>query len=109
MFRSVAFLVTTEQVTWCKHAAFGSPQPGSIAIADIRKVEKIDGGFKLRAAGKVEAAFTGFTGGGLDLVGPGVSLAAAEVAGAAAAAGGAPASRSLSRFAAASALTLAWR
>ena len=108
MFRSVAFLVTTEQVTWCKHAAFGSPQPGSIAVADIKKVEKIDGGFKLRAAGKVEAAFTGFTGGGLDLVGPGVSFAAAEVL-ALCAAGGAPASRSLSRFAAASALTLAWR
>ena len=79
MFRSVALLVTTEQVTWCKHAAFGSPQPGSIAVADIKKVERIDGGFKLRAAGKVEAAFTGFTGGGLDLVGPGVSFAAAEV------------------------------
>ena len=54
-------------------------QPGSIAVADIKKVEKIDGGFKLRAAGKVEAAFTGFTGGGLDLVGPGVSFAAADV------------------------------
>ena len=80
MFRSVAFLVTTEQVTWCKHAAFGSPQPGSDRRSPTsRRSSKIDGGFKLRAAGKVEAAFTGFTGGGLDLVGPGVSFAAAEV------------------------------
>ena len=75
MFRSVAFLVTSEQVTWCKHAFLGTPDPGSIAIADIKKVERVDGGFKIRAAGKVEAAFTGFTGGGHDLVGAGVSLA----------------------------------
>jgi tetratricopeptide (TPR) repeat protein len=79
MFRSVALLVTTEQVAWCKQVAFGSPQPGSIAIADIKKVDRVDGGFKLRAAGKVEAAFTGFTGGGHDLVGPGVSFAADEL------------------------------
>jgi hypothetical protein len=74
MCRSVAFLLTTEQVAWCKRGGFGSAQPDRIAIADIRKVERVDGGFRLHAAGKVEAAFTGFTG-GLDLVGPGVSLA----------------------------------
>ena len=79
MFRTVALLVTTEQVAWCKQGAFGSPQPGSIAIADIKKVDRVDGGFKIRAAGKVEAAFTGFSGSGHDLVGPGVSFAADDV------------------------------
>lgn len=75
MFRSVAFLVTTEQVVWCKQGAFGSAQPDRIIIAHIKKVERIDGGFKIRGPGNFEAAFTGFTGGGIDLVGPGVSLA----------------------------------
>ena len=74
MFRSVAFLVTSEQVIWCKRGAWGSPQPDRLAIADIRRVQRIDGGVKLHARGKVEAAFTGFTGGGIDLVGPGVNL-----------------------------------
>jgi hypothetical protein len=79
MFRSVAFLVTTEQVVWCKQAAFGSAQPDKILTAHIKKVERIDGGFKIRGPGNFEAAFTGFSGSGHDLVGPGVSFAADEV------------------------------
>jgi tetratricopeptide (TPR) repeat protein len=74
MFRSVAFLVTSEQVIWCKRGALGSPQTDRLAVGDLRKVQRIDGGFKLHAAGKVEAAFTGFTGGGIDLVGAGVNF-----------------------------------
>ena len=45
----------------------------------LRKVERIDGGFKLRGPGNSEAAFTGFTGGGHDLAGPGVSLAGEDL------------------------------
>jgi tetratricopeptide (TPR) repeat protein len=74
MFRSVAFLLTTEQASWCKQSAVGGAQPNRILVSTMRKIERIEGGFKIRAAGKVEAAFTGFTGGGIDLLGPGVSL-----------------------------------
>jgi tetratricopeptide (TPR) repeat protein len=78
VFRSVALLVTSERLIWCRESMWSSPEWGWIGWGGVKALSNEGLGFSITGNNDVSCVFKQITG-GIDLSGEGIDLSGEEL------------------------------